>query len=332
MTGFGSAASRLGRPDVGLMTLPEMVDNARRIASCIEIPVIADADTGYGNPVNVIRTVQEYEAAGVAAIHIEDQVTPKKCGHMEGKQLIPASEMAAKVATAVAARRSPEFLIIARTDARAVEGLDAALVRARVYREGGADVLFVEAPQSTAEIETIARAFADVPLLFNYAEGGKTPPVSHEFLRDLGYRLVIFPLSLLLTATAAMRVALREIKAHGSPLELLDSMLGFGEFLDFIGNPGRSAAWTEPPCSACRSPRTRRTRPSASAWPPTAGTTSSRTTRRSPPAPSVASSAWSSSAAATRSSSATRSSGRSGSAAATTRRTWRSRRRVAVLG
>ena len=236
MTGFGSAASRLGRPDVGLMTLTEMVDNARRIAACLEIPVIADADTGYGNAINVIRTVQEYEAAGVAAIHIEDQVIPKKCGHMEGKQLIAASEMAAKVAAAVAARRSPDFLIIARTDARAVEGLDAALERARAYRGAGADVLFVEAPQSTDEIEAIARAFADVPLLFNYAEGGKTPPVSHEFLRDLGYRLVIFPLSLLLTATAAMRQALREIKAQGSPLELLDSMLGFGEFLDFIGN------------------------------------------------------------------------------------------------
>ena len=236
MTGFGSAASRLGRPDVGLITLTEMVDNARRIAACLEIPVIADADTGYGNAINVIRTVQEYEAAGVAAIHIEDQVIPKKCGHMEGKQLIAASEMAAKVAAAVAARRSPDFLIIARTDARAVEGLAAALERARAYREAGADVLFVEAPQSTDEIEVIARAFPDVPLLFNYAEGGKTPPVSHELLRDLGYRLVIFPLSLLLTATAAMRQALREIKAQGSPLELLDSMLGFGEFLDFIGN------------------------------------------------------------------------------------------------
>src|SRR5947208_14885706 len=123
MTGFGSAASHLGRPDVGLMSLPEMVDNARRIAQAVDIPVIADADTGYGNPINVIRTVREYEAAGVAAIHLEDQVTPKKCGHMEDKQLIEAGEMAAKLRAAVAARRSSDFLIIARTDARAVRGL-----------------------------------------------------------------------------------------------------------------------------------------------------------------------------------------------------------------
>src|SRR3984885_3034492 len=200
MTGFGSAASRLGRPDVGLMTLPEMVDNARRIASAVDIPVIADADTGYGNAINVIRTVREYEAAGVAAIHLEDQVMPKKCGHMEGKQVVAVEEMAAKVAAAVAARRSPDFLIIARTDARAVEGLDGALARARRYREAGADALFVEAPQSVDEIEAVAAAFPDVPLLFNYAEGGKTPAVRYDFLRDLGFSLVIFPLTLLLTA------------------------------------------------------------------------------------------------------------------------------------
>ena len=235
MTGFGSAASRLGRPDVGLMTLTEMVDNARRIAQAVDIPVIADADTGYGNPINVIRTVREYEAAGVDAIHIEDQLMPKKCGHMEGKQLIPADEMAGKVAAAVAARASCEFLIIARTDARAVEGLTGALERARAYRQAGADLLFVEAPQSIEEIETIAASLADVPLLFNYAEGGKTPPVSNQFLRDLGFRLVIFPLSTLMVATAAIRSVLSEIKAHGSPIDVLPSMLRFEEFLDFIG-------------------------------------------------------------------------------------------------
>jgi len=235
MTGFGSAASRLGRPDVGLMTLSEMVDNARRIAQAIDIPVIADADTGYGNSLNVIRTVHEYEAAGVSAIHLEDQVMPKKCGHMDGKQVVPAGEMAAKVAAAVAARRSPEFLIIARTDARAVEGLEAALQRARIYRDAGADVLFIEAPQSEAEIEAVARAFPDVPLLFNYAEGGKTPAVTHAFLRDLGFKLVIFPLTVLLAATEAIRSALSRIKSDGTPIELVPSMLPFGDFLDFIG-------------------------------------------------------------------------------------------------
>jgi 2,3-dimethylmalate lyase len=235
MTGFGTAASLLGRPDVGLLTLSEMVGNARRIASAVDIPVIADADTGYGNPINVIRTVHEYEAAGVAAIHLEDQLMPKKCGHMDGKSLIPKEEMAAKVSAAVSARRSPEFLIIARTDARAVEGLGGALDRGRLYRQAGADVLFVEAPQSTGEIETIAATFPDAPLLFNYAEGGKTPPVTHEFLRELGFKLVIFPISALLAATVAIRSVLARIKAAGSPIEVLPSMLPFDEFLRFIG-------------------------------------------------------------------------------------------------
>ncbi len=235
MTGFGTSAGRLGRPDVGLLTLPEMVDNARRLVQAVAVPVIADADTGYGNPLNVIRTVHEYAAAGVAAIHIEDQVMPKKCGHMEGKQLIGVDEMAAKVSAAVAARGDGDLLIIARTDARAVEGLEAALERARRYRAAGADMLFVEAPQSTAEIEQIAAAFPDVPLLFNYAEGGKTPAVSHQFLRELGFRLVIFPLSTLLAATAAMRSVLAAIREQGTPREVLPALPGFNEFLDFIG-------------------------------------------------------------------------------------------------
>jgi 2,3-dimethylmalate lyase len=235
MTGFGSAASRLGRPDVGLLSMSEMVDNARRIVDAVDIPVVADADTGYGNSINVIRTVREYEAAGVAAIHLEDQVMPKKCGHMDGKQVVPANEMAAKVAAAVAARRSPEFLIIARTDARAIEGLQAALERGRIYREAGADALFVEAPQSESDIRAVVEAFPDVPLLFNYGEGGKTPAVTHDFLRALGFSLVIFPLTLLLSATAAMRAALARLKADGTPIELLPSLPAFEEFLDLVG-------------------------------------------------------------------------------------------------
>ena len=237
MTGFGTSAALLGRPDVGLLTMTEMADSAGRIAACVDIPLIADADTGYGNPLNVIRTVGAYEAAGVAGLHIEDQVAPKKCGHMEGKLVIGADEMAQKVRAAVDARTDPDFVIIARTDARAVEGLDSALDRARRYRDAGADVLFIEALVSEAEIEAAAAAFPDVPLLFNWAEGGKTPPVSLGRLTELGYRIVIFPIGTLLAATAAMRRILQEIAAAGTPASLLGELPTFGEFTDFIGLP-----------------------------------------------------------------------------------------------
>jgi 2-methylisocitrate lyase-like PEP mutase family enzyme len=160
---------------------------------------------------------------------------PKKCGHMEGKAVIPAAELAAKVSAAVDARRSPDFLIIARTDARSVEGLGAAIDRARLYRRAGADVLFVEAPQSDEEIRAVARAFPEVPLLFNYAEGGKTPPVTRDFLRRLGFTIVIFPITTLLVATSAMRSALTRIKAAGTPIEILPSLMAFHEFVEFIG-------------------------------------------------------------------------------------------------
>ena len=237
MTGFGTAASVLGRPDVGLLGMSEMVEHARRIVQAVGVPVIADADTGYGNPLNVIRTVQEYEAAGVAAIHIEDQVAPKKCGHMEGKQVIPAAEMVEKLRAAVEARHSPDFLIIARTDARAVEGMASALERSRRYREAGADVLFVEAPQSEEEIATVAGAFPSVPLLFNWAEGGKTPPVALPRLRELGYAIVIFPISTLLAATRAIREVLAQIREVGTPNPVTMRLVPFQEFLDFIGLP-----------------------------------------------------------------------------------------------
>ncbi len=237
MTGFGTSAALIGRPDVGLLTMTEMAGNAGRIAACVDIPVIADADTGYGNPLNVIRTVAAFEAAGVAGIHIEDQVAPKKCGHLDGKLVIPAEEMAAKVRAAADARARPEFVIIARTDARAVEGLERALDRARLYREAGADVLFIEAVVTEAEAEEAVRAFPGVPLLFNWAEGGKTPPVSLERLTALGYRIVIFPISALLAATAGMRAILREIARAGTPAAALGELPGFGEFTDFIGLP-----------------------------------------------------------------------------------------------
>ena len=242
MTGFGTSAALLGRPDVGLLTMTEMAGNAGRIADCVDIPVIADADTGYGNPLNVIRAIQAYEAAGVAAVHIEDQVAPKKCGHMEGKQVIPAGEMAQKIRAAAEAKERPEFMIIARTDARAVEGLAAALDRARLYRAAGADALFIEALVSDQEVAEAARAFPGVPLLFNWAEGGKTPPLSLDRLGQLGYRIVIFPISTLLAATAAMRRILREIAQAGTPAAALPELPSFGEFCDFIGLPDVRAA------------------------------------------------------------------------------------------
>jgi len=235
MTGFGTSASLLGRPDVGLLTMSQMVDNARRIAQAVDVPVIADADTGYGNPLNVMRTVQEYELAGVSAIHIEDQVMPKKCGHMENKQVILAAEMTEKIRAAVEARSSSDFLIIARTDARAVEGLDSALRRARAYREAGADILFVEAPQNEDEVAQVARAFPNVPLLFNWAEGGKTPPLPLERLKELGYRIIIFPISALLTAAKAVRGVLAEIKTEGTPRRIFADGSSFREFNEMIG-------------------------------------------------------------------------------------------------
>jgi 2-methylisocitrate lyase-like PEP mutase family enzyme len=231
MTGFGTSAALIGRPDVGLLTMTEMAASAGRIADCVDIPVIADADTGYGNPLNVIRTVGAYEAAGVAGIHIEDQVAPKKCGHMEGKLVIGAEEMAAKVRAAAEARAQPEFVIIARTDARAVEGLERALARARMYREAGADVLFIEALVSEAEVEETARAFP-VPCC-STGRRGKTRRQLAQSTNS--YWIVIFLIGTLLAATAAMRAILREITSQFPAARSRTST--FGEFVDFIGLP-----------------------------------------------------------------------------------------------
>src|SRR5215467_7192924 len=205
MTGFGTAASVLGQPDVGLLTMSEMVNRASALTAVAgDLPLIADADAGYGNPINVRRRIREYERAGVAGLHIEDQVWPKKCGHMEGKQVIPMDEMVQKIRAAVDVRQDPDFVIIARTDANAVYGLEDALQRGRAYREAGADVIFIEAPRSIAKLKTIAQAFPDIPLLFNWAESGKTPALSLDEIRTLGYKLVLFPVSLLFAATRAM--------------------------------------------------------------------------------------------------------------------------------
>jgi 2-methylisocitrate lyase-like PEP mutase family enzyme len=236
MTGFGSSASQLGQPDVGLLTMPEMVSNAKWIVQAVDVPVIADGDTGYGNPLNVIRTVTEY-AAGVSAIQLEDQVSPKKCGHMDGKQVIPAEEMARKISAAVDARKSENFMIIARTDARAAEGIDSAIDRVSRYKEAGADILFVEAPQSVDEIEKVGKSFSGTPLLFNWLEGGKTPPVSYNFLRKNGFKIILFPLCTIFAANKTIREVLSSIKKEGTPENVMNRFPTFDEFTDIIGLP-----------------------------------------------------------------------------------------------
>jgi len=236
MTGFGTTESLAGRPDVGLLTGTEMIDNARRIAAAVDVPVIADADTGYGNAINVVRTVQAYEQAGVAGIHLEDQVMPKKCGHMSGKAVIPADEMVGKIRAAVAARRDPDFLLIARTDAAAVEGLSAAIDRARAYADAGADVLFVEAPTSEDDIARVAEELRGVaPLVFNWAEGGRTPPIPLARIAELGFALVLFPIGTLLAATAGIRRLLASLRDDGVPA--VDDLPTFDGFTDLIGLP-----------------------------------------------------------------------------------------------
>jgi carboxyvinyl-carboxyphosphonate phosphorylmutase len=238
MSGFGTTASLIGRPDVGLLTGTEMVDNARRIVASVDVPVIADADTGYGNAINVVRTVQLYEQAGVAGIQLEDQVMPKKCGHMSGKLLVGADEMVGKLRAAVAARRDSDLVIIARTDAVAVTGVDEAIARARAFAEAGADALFVEAPTSEEDIVRVAKELRDVaPLVFNWAEGGRTPPLSLERIGELGFSLVIYPIGTLLAATAGIRALLATLKSDGTPVAALPSLPAFDEFTDLIGLP-----------------------------------------------------------------------------------------------
>ena len=236
MTGFGTSASLLGRPDVGLLSGAEMVDHVRRIVDAVERPVIADADTGYGNAINVVRTVRAYEQAGVSGLHLEDQVMPKKCGHMSGKAVIPTAEMVGKIRAAVDARRDPDLVLIARTDAAAVHGLDEAISRARAFAAAGADVLFVEAPTSEDDIARVATELAGVaPLVFNWAEGGRTPPMSLERITELGFSLVIYPIATLLAATAGVRSVLETLKRDGTPLAAMAGLPTFDGFTDLIG-------------------------------------------------------------------------------------------------
>lgn len=237
MTGFGTSLTRLGLPDVGLLTASEMVDNAYRIADASGLPLVADADTGYGNPINTRRTIRDYEKAGVAGVHIEDQSWPKRCGHLAGKRVIPTAEMVAKIKAACDARRDPDFVVIARCDAIAIEGLEAALERGERYREAGADMLFIEAPVGRAEVEKVAARFKGVPLLYNMAASGKTPDLPADELGRLGFRLAIYPNWLLLAAIPAMQNLLKELKRTGSIAHMRDQVATFKQFTDIAGLP-----------------------------------------------------------------------------------------------
>jgi len=234
MTGAGTTAVRLGMPDVGLLTMTEMIDNAARIADASGLPLIADADNGYGGVLNVRRTIQGYERAGAAAVHIEDQVIPKRCGHLAGKQLVPVEEMTAKLRAAADARVDADFVLIARTDAVAVEGFDAALERAARYREAGADVLFIEAPNAE-QLPKIAPRFKGVPLLYNMATSGKTPFLSKTEIERLGFKLIIYPNWLMLAAIKAASQVLETLKKEGSIAGLAPQVPSFKEFFDLVG-------------------------------------------------------------------------------------------------
>ena len=235
MTGFGTAASVLGQPDTGLISFAEMAGHARNIASTLRIPLIADADTGYGNALNTYRTVRAYAQAGVAAVQIEDQVAPKKCGHTQGKAIIPLGEMVGKVRAAADARAEQDIVLVIRTDARAVAGFDAALERCLAFREAGADVLFFEAPETEAELETIARRIP-APLLVNLVEGGKTPLLPRSRLEALGYKIAIYPATLLLTVAKAMQRQLRRVAGEDAYGPNADQ-IAFEELKTLVGFP-----------------------------------------------------------------------------------------------
>lgn len=223
VSGSSVSTSVHGYPDVGLTTLTEMTDRARQMAGAVDVPVFADADTGYGNPINVRRTVEEFEAAGVAGIHLEDQVFPKKCGHFEGKDVVATDEMVAKIRAAADAR-TDGFVLIARTDARAVEGFEEAVERSRAYLEAGADVIFFEAPESVDELEEVAERI-DAPLLANMTEGGKTPMLTAEELEALGYDIALFPATGFKAALKTLQDVYAEIVEKGTQQGVLDELV-----------------------------------------------------------------------------------------------------------
>ncbi|HVM85759.1 MAG TPA: oxaloacetate decarboxylase [Candidatus Binatia bacterium] len=234
--GYAATASLLGAPDTAQLSMTEMADLYARLSEATTLPILADADTGYGNAVNVVRTVKAFERAGVAALFIEDQVAPKRCGHMEGKRVIPVADMVAKLKAALDARRDGDLVIMARTDARATEGLEAAIERAQIYREAGADVIFVEAPLTIDEMSRICSEIP-APCMANSVEGGKTPLLSAEALQQIGYAAVAFPVAATYVIAHALARFYAVLKSTGETTSLQKDMSSFAAFHDIVGLP-----------------------------------------------------------------------------------------------
>ncbi len=234
VSGYSLAASTIGEPDFGLLTQTEVVERARQICASVNIPVIVDADTGYGNPLNVYRTVKDLIAAGAAGCFLEDQVWPKRCGHMRNKKVIDREQYLQKIRAAVEARGSNDFFIVARTDAEAVLGLDEAIERVKAARALGADASFVEAPGSKDQLMTIGKR-APKPIVANMIEGGKTPVLPKEELAELGFQLILYPLTGLFAAAAAMRDYYQKLRDDGTTIGKEDGLMQFAEFNDLIG-------------------------------------------------------------------------------------------------
>ena len=234
MTGAGTSVARYGFPDLALASMTEMISNAADITASVKIPDIADADTGYGGLLNVGRTVRKYEQSGVAAIHIEDQEFPKRCGHLEDKRVIPAKDMIPKIKEAVQSRTDRDFLIIVRTDALAVTGWDDTMDRCNRYIDAGADVLFVEALRSSEEAQRAVESLS-VPLLYNFVETGKSPLLSASELEEIGFKIVIFPASSLLLVTATIQKLMGELKEKGTTLGMMDQMVSLQECFELVG-------------------------------------------------------------------------------------------------
>ena len=232
-TGYGTSATLLGMPDYGFIGASETLDNARRISNAISVPLIVDIDTGYGNALTVRKLIQELENAGVSGVFLEDQKWPKRCGHMKGKDVISKEEYVEKLQSAIDAKSNKDFIIVARTDARAIEGLDEAIERGNFYKKIGADVIFIEAPKSIEEMRKIGKSI-NAPLVANMIEGGATPISSTEKLYKMGYRIILYPLSILYANTFATLKILHELKNKGTTLKLKNNLVRFNEFNDIV--------------------------------------------------------------------------------------------------